>query len=316
MTEATIIQPLKEKLKSPASVADDERYHAILNYREKKSDYFLECLIVALGDPVRKIRRLALNYLEMYGPQISDQIIGYFAEYSRYKKGYLALVFGRWFKEYKHLKWYEIIRELPVQQRQPCVEQLINRLLSESNFNNLFEAKNSLELIGDFRAIPVLKHTSIVLKSQIQKRYDRHDEYSTFLLVLRFFQFPSDLDLKYELLKNHLFDILKIVKKYNGHDIFSHIFNSLGLLGQIIEELYDKTLDDAIQKTFEYSRGSWAYITLIWVLTAYYPKSVRELENLRLREKKSEGIERIDEIIEDISGNFKVKLKSGYSLFL
>ena len=226
---------------------------------------------------------------------------------------------GRWHPEFKRKKPYQIIRELSIQNRAECIIEYIDQIVSEADSNKIFHAAISLELIGDFRAISILRQTTSItsiLRSQIKRHMKKHDDYSIFIIILRFCQNINDESLKKKIFKHYIPDLLRIANDYEFSEVFIQIFNDLGLLGKLMQDIHQLSSNQKIIKTLNYSVGSLAYKTMLVILSAEYPSSFQELEKIRSEISDAEKIEKIDEISKSLLKNFKIELNSGYPLFL
>ena len=299
--------------------SENYRVAAITNYSGIYSREYYEVLILALNDSSRIIRNLILNRMEKKGVSFTNYVLPSLTAYSRLRRNSIARLLGRWSPVYKRKKPYQIIRELSIQKRAECITNYINQMVSEADSNKIFHAAISLELIGDFRAISILRQTTSitsVLSSQIKRHMKKHDDYSVFIIILRFSQNTNDEDLKKKIFKHYIQDLLRIANDYEFSEVFIQIFNDLGLLGKIIYKVHQLSSNQKILKTLDYSVGSLAYKTMLVVLSAEYPSSFQELEQIRSEISDPEKIEKIDEISKSLLKNFKVDLNSGYPLFL
>lgn len=298
-----------------------ERYRikAIKNYSGVKNIKYYEVLILGLNDSSRKIRNLILSILEEKGKTFADFVLPSLTSYSRLRRNSIARLLGRWNSEFKRKKPYQILKQINIQTRSDCINEYINQIVTESDSNKIFHAAISLELIGDFRGISILRRTTsitTVLNSQFKRHLLKHDDYSVFVVILRFCQNPNDQRLKEIILKYYIQDLLRIASDYEFTDVFIEIFNDLGFLGKIIYEAHSKSLNQKIMKTLNYSVGSLAYKTMICVLSAQYPESFQELEKIRSQISDLEIIDKLNEISKSLLNNFRVKLNSGLALFL
>jgi hypothetical protein len=290
-----------------------QKYSGICN-RE-----YYEVLILALNDSSRIIRNLIINIFEKKGVSFTDFVLPSMTAYSRLRRNAIARILGRWYSEFKRKKPYQIIRELSIQKRTECIKNYINQIVSEADSNKIFHAAISLELIGDFRAISILRQTTSitsVLRSQIKRHMKKHDDYSIFIVILRFCQNTNDEKHKKKIFKHYIPDLLRIANDYEFSEVFIQIFNDLGLLGKIIYNVHQLSSNQKIIKTLYYSVGSLAYKTMLVILSAEYPSSFQELEKIRSKISDPEKIEKIDEISKSLLKNFKIDLNSGYPLFL
>ena len=295
------------------------RITVLQNYSGIYNREYYEVLILALNDSSRFIRNLIIDILEKKGESFTDFILPPLTAYSRLRRNAIARLMGRWHPEFKRKKPYQIIRELNIQNRAECIKEYINQIVSEADSNKIFHAAISLELIGDFRAISILRQTTSItsiLRSQIKRHMQKHDDYSVFIVILRFCQNTNDEDLKKKIFKHYIQDLLRIANDYEFSEVFIQIFNDLGLLGKLIYDIHQLSLNQKIIKTLNYSVGSLAYKTMLVILSAEYPSSFQELEKIRSEILDSEKIEKIDEISKSLLKNFKVDLNSGYPLFL
>ncbi len=295
------------------------RITAIKNYSGIYNKEYYNVLILALNDSSRLIRNLILNRMEKKGVSFNDFVLPSLTAYSRLRRNSIAKLLGRWYPEFKRKKPYQIIRELSIQKRAECIRNYIDQIVSEADSNKIFHAAISLELIGDFRAISILRQTASItsiLESQIKRHMKKHDDYSIFIVILRFCQNTNDEDLKKKIFKHYIQDLLRIANDYEFSEVFIQIFNDLGLLGKIIHNVHQISSTQKILKTLKYSVGSLAYKTMLVILSAEYPSSFQELEKIRSEISDPEKIEKIDEISKSLLKNFKVDLNSGYPLFL
>ncbi len=295
------------------------RITAIKNYSGIYNKEYYNVLILALNDSSRLIRNLILNRMEKKGVSFNDFVLPSLTAYSRLRRNSIARLLGRWYPEFKRKKPYQIIRELSIQKRAECIRNYIDQIVSEADSNKIFHAAISLELIGDFRAISILRQTASItsiLESQIKRHMKKHDDYSIFIVILRFCQNTNDEDLKKKIFKHYIQDLLRIANDYEFSEVFIQIFNDLGLLGKIIHNVHQISSTQKILKTLKYSVGSLAYKTMLVILSAEYPSSFQELEKIRSEISDPEKIEKIDEISKSLLKNFKVDLNSGYPLFL
>ena len=295
------------------------RITAIKNYSGIYSKEYYNVLILALNDSSRFIRNLILNIMKKKGETFTDFVLPSLTTYSRLRRNAIARILGRWYPEFKRKKPYQIIRELSIQKRATCITNYINQIVSEADSNKIFHAAISLELIGDFRSISILRQTTSitsVLRSQIKRHMKKHDDYSIFIVILRFCQNTNDEDLKKKIFKHYIQDLLRIANDYEFSEVFIQMFNDLGLLGKIIYNVHQLSSNQKILKTLNYSVGSLAYKTMLVILSAEYPSSFQELEKIRSEISDPEKIEKIDEISKSLLKNFKVDLNSGYPLFL
>ncbi len=295
------------------------RIDAIQKYSGICNREYFEVLILALNDSSRIIRNLILNIFEKKGISFTDFVLPSLTTYSRLRRNSIARLLGRWYPEFKRKKPYQIVRELSIQKRAECITKYIDQIVSEADSNKIFHAAISLELIGDFRAISILRQTTSitsVLRSQIKRHMKKHDDYSIFIVILRFCQNTNDEDLKKKIFKHYIQDLLRIAIDYEFSEVFIQIFNDLGLLGKIVYNVHQLSSNQKILKTLNYSVGSLAYKTMLVILSAEYPSSFQELEKIRAEISDPEKIEKIDEISKSLLKNFKVDLNSGYPLFL
>ncbi len=295
------------------------RIDAIQKYSGICNREYFEVLILALNDSSRMIRNLILDIFEKKGVSFTDFVLPSLTTYSRLRRNSIARLLGRWHSEFKRKKPYQIIKKLSIQKRAECITNYIDQIVSEADSNKIFHAAISLELIGDFRAISILRQTTSitsVLHSQIKRHMKKHDDYSIFIVILRFCQNTNDEDLKKKIFKYYIQDLLRIANDYEFSEVFIQIFDDLGLLGKIIYNVHQLSPNQKILKTLNYSVGSLAYKTMLVVLSAEYPSSFQELEKMRSEILDPEKIEKIDEISKSLLKNFKVELNSGYPLFL
>jgi len=295
------------------------RITAIKNYSGIYSKEYYNVLILALNDSSRYIRNLILNRMEKKGVSFTDIVLPSLTAYSRLRRNSIARLLGRWYPEFKRKKPYQIIRELSIQKRAECISKYVDQIVCEADSNKIFHAAISLELIGDFRAISILRQTTSitsVLRSQIKRHMKKHDDYSIFIIILRFCQNMNDEELKKKIFKHYIQDLLRIANDYEFSEVFIQIFNDLGLLGKIIYSAHQLSSNQKILKTLNYSVGSLAYKTMLVILAAEYPSSFQELEKIRSEISDPDKIEKIDEISKSLLKNFKVDLNSGYPLFL
>ena len=298
------------------SIFDERRFQAVKNYSGHVSVHYYRSLIIALNDNCRNIRNFAAKMLIKRGSDYADELLPYLAEYSLYRRNGVARIFGTWFPQFHRKKWYMILRGMPILEREGCLQQYMQNVLVESDGNLVFDAVTTLELIGDFRAIPILKHTTTILQSQLQQHFTERDEYSLFIICLYFLQHPHDEHIKTHILYYRLQDLILTARKYHFSEIFQSLFNDLGLFGQLVFQTDKLSLDQKILKTTEFAQGSWAYITLVWILTANYPKSVEEVEFLRKKSHPTDIYQKLETIATDIFHNFEIRLKSGFSILL
>ena len=310
------IKDLKRIFLNYTHFSEKYRIYAIQNYSGICNREYYEVLILALNDSSRIIRNLIIEILEK---QKDFSIEKNLTAYSRLRRNSIARLMGRWYPEFKRKKPYQIIRELSIQRRSECISEYINQIVSEADSNKIFHAAISLELIGDFRAISILRQTTSltsVLESQVKRHMKKHDDYSIFIVILRFCQNINDENLKKQIFKYHIQDLLRIANDYEFSEVFIQIFNDLGLLGDLIYKVHQLSLNQKIIKTLKYSVGSLAYKTMLVIFSAEYPSSFQELEQIRSEISDPEKIEKIDEISKSLLKNFKVDLNSGYPLFL
>jgi len=310
------IQDLRRIFLNYTHFSEKYRIDAIQKYSGICNKEYYEVLILALNDSSRIIRNLIIEILEK---QKDFSLEKNLTAYSRLRRNSIARLMGRWYPEFKRKKPYQIIRELSIQRRSECVSEYINQIVSEADSNKIFHAAISLELIGDFRAISILRQTislTSVLESQVKRHMKKHDDYSIFIVILRFCQNINDENLKKQIFKYHIQDLLRIANDYEFSEVFIQIFNDLGLLGDLIYKVHQLSLNQKIIKTLKYSVGSLAYKTMLVIFSAEYPSSFQELEQIRSEISDPEKIEKIDEISKSLLKNFKVDLNSGYPLFL
>ena len=313
------IKDLKRIFLNYTHFSEKYRIVALQNYSGNYNTEYYKVLILALNDSSRFIRNLIIDILEKKGESFTDFILPPLTAYSRLRRNAIARLMGRWHPEFKRKKPYQIIRELNIQNRTDCIKEYINQIVSEADSNKIFHAAISLELIGDFRAISILRQTTSItsiLRSQIKRHMQKHDDYSVFIVILRFCQNTNDEDLKKKIFKHYIQDLLRIANDYEFSEVFIQIFNDLGLLGKLIYDIHQLSLNQKIIKTLNYSVGSLAYKTMLVILSAEYPSSFQELEKIRSEISDPEKIEKIDEISKSLLKNFKVDLNSGYPLFL
>ena len=310
------IKDLKRIFLNYTHFSEKYRVDAIQKYTGICNREYYEVLILALNDSSRFIRNLIIDILEKKGKSSIEKNL---TAYSRLRRNSIARLMGRWYPEFKRKKPYQIIRELSIQKRSHCILEYIDQIVSEADSNKIFHAAISLELIGDFRAISILRQTTSItsiLESQIKRHIKKHDDYSIFIVILRFCQNINDEDLKKQIFKYYIQDLLRIANDYEFSDVFIQIFNDLGLLGTLIYKNHQLSLNQKIIKTLNYSVGSLAYKTMLVIFSAEYPASFQELEKIRSEISDPEIIEKIDEISKSLLKNFKVDLNSGYPLFL
>jgi len=284
-----------------------------LNY----SDFYLD-IIKGLEDTSRKVRRTSAKIIlqHMANPTYRRILFKYLSEYSYHRRKYVAHLFGQWSSKFWRQRYYYILRHTPVNERTEAIKEYIRNLSFGNDPNVVFDAIRSLELIGDFRAIPYLKSKTFILKSQIKKRMDYHDSYSNFLIILRHIQHPDDKALKLRILQDHLGDLLDIARAYGYPDYFNSIFSDLGLFTDIIKETFDYSLVEKLEKTLGLQSGSWGFVTMIWLLAAEYPTSINNVEDLLSKAKNDMEKEKLEEIQKNIMYMFNVTLDSGFVLFL
>ncbi|MHA1562424.1 MAG: hypothetical protein ACTSPA_09900 [Promethearchaeota archaeon] len=148
------------------------RITAIKKYSGIYSKEYYNVLILALNDSSRLIRNIILNRMEKKGVSFTDFVLPSLTAYSRLRRNSIARLLSRWYPEFKRKKPYQIIRELSIQKRAGCISKYIDQIVSEADSNKIFHAAISLELIGDFRAISILRQTTSItsiLGSQIKR---------------------------------------------------------------------------------------------------------------------------------------------------
>ena len=313
------IKDLKRIFLNYTHFSEKYRIVALQKYSGIYNSEYYKVLILALNDSSRHIRNNIINKLEKKGVSYTDFVLPPLTAYSRLRRNSIARLMGRWYPDFKRKKPYQIIRELSIQNRAECIFEYINQIVSEADSNKIFHAAISLELIGDFRAISILRQTTSItsiLRSQIKRHMKKHDDYSIFIIILRFCQNTNDENLKKKIFKHYIPDLLRIANDYEFSEVFIQIFNDLGLLGKLIYDIHQLSLSQKIVKTLNYSVGSLAYKTMLVILSAEYPSSFQELEKIRSKISDPEKIEKIDEMIKSLLKNFKVELNSGYPLFL
>ena len=314
------IQDLKRIFLNYTHFSEKYRIAAIQNYSGICNREYYEVLFLALNDSSRYIRNLIIDILEKRGELLTEKLIlKNLTPYSRLRRNSIARLMGRWYPEFKRKKPYQIIRELSIQRRSECILDYIDQIVSEVDSNKIFHAAISLELIGDFRAISILRQTTSItsiLESQFKRYMKKHDDYSVFIVILCFCQNINDENLKKKIIKHYMQDLLRIANDYEFSEVFIRIFNDLGLLGNLIYNVHQLSLNQKIIKTLNYSVGSLAYKTMLVIFSAEYPSSYQELEQIRSGISDPEKIEKIDEISKSLLKNFKVDLNSGYPLFL
>ncbi len=313
------IQDLKRIFLNYTHFSEKFRIDVIQKYSGIYNTEYYDVLILALNDSSRHIRNIIINKLEEKGDSFTDFVLPPLTAYSRLRQNSIARLMGRWHPEFKRKKPYQIIKELSIQKRAKCISEYIDQIVSEADSNKIFHAAISLELIGDFRAISILRQTTSItsiLRSQIKRHMKKHDDYSIFIIILRFCQNTNDEDLKKKIFKHYIPDLLRIANDYEFSEVFIQIFNDLGLLGKLIHDIHQLSSNQKILKTLNYSVGSLAYKTMLVILSAEYPSSFQELEKIRSEISDPEKIEKIDEISKSLLKNFKIELNSGYPLFL
>ncbi|QEE17610.1 hypothetical protein DSAG12_03447 [Promethearchaeum syntrophicum] len=310
------IQDLKRIFLNYTHFSEKYRITTLQNYSGICNREYYEVLILALNDSSRYIRNFIIDILEK---KKDFPLEKYLTTYSRLRRNSIARLMGRLYPEFKRKKPYQIIRELSVQRRSECILKYIDQIVSEVDSNKIFHAAISLELIGDFRAISILRQTTSItsiLESQLNRHMNKHDDYSTFIVILRYCQNSNDENLKKQIFKHYIQDLLRIANDYEFSEVFIQIFNDLGLLGNLIYNVHQLSLNQKIIKTLNYSVGSLAYKTMLVIFSAEYPSSFQELEHIRSEISDPEKKEKIDQISKSLLKNFKVNLNSGYPLFL
>ena len=237
------IKDLKKIFLNYTHFSEKYRIDAIQKYSGICNSEYYEVLILALNDSSRFIRNLIIDILEKKAKNLlpNNPYLSNLTAYSRLRRNAIARLMGRWYPEFKRKKPYQIIRELSIQKRAECITKYIDQIVSEADSNKIFHAAISLELIGDFRAISILRQTTSItsiLGSQIKRHMNKHDDYSIFIVILRFCQNTNDENLKKKIFKLYIQDLLRIANDYEFSEVFIQIFNDLGLLGKIIYNVH------------------------------------------------------------------------------
>ena len=303
-------------LENQNSLKFKEKLAAIENYQGELNNFHLETIILGLSDSEMKVRRRAARELLKFDKKYYPSLIDHLSDKNYYTRCYISWVLGKWFPKFTGLKYYQIVRKIPINIRTKCVENLIETIVNATYVSVLNDAVYFLENIGDFRSIPTLKNSTKVFSSQQNKHQIKYNDYSTFIIVLKYVQSQSESEIRKEILENRFGQLLRLTSDYNYHPVFKNIFNALGLNGQLIFQMKKASLKERILKTTDLAAGTTAYKTMIWILRAFYPNSLREIANLKKEIENPIKKGKLAFIEKDILLNFEISLKSGFHIYL